>query len=124
VTIFTREELIAIKNALRVATDQTPTGLVPRRAVVSALEKIEEAVQFDVQLGVLDLAWIPFISSDPLPTDELLLVTNNLNAKTEFGSMSHIWLVRGVFRLLSGEVNAVAEGIRLRKLTHYRKVVV
>lgn len=69
--------------------------------------------------------WLPFLPSNPLPSsDSLLLVTNNLNAKTISGSMSHIWLVRGVFRVPSGEVQAVAEGIRLKKLTHYRKVVV
>lgn len=72
-------------------------------------------------------AWRPFIASEPLPTsDSLLLVTNNLAARTPppSSTMSHIWLVRGVFRVPSGEVQAVAEGIRLKKLTHYRKVVV
>lgn len=66
--------------------------------------------------------WHPFNPSNPLPDFCPLLVTNSLHARTPSGSMSHIWLVRGVFRMPSGEVQAIGDGVRLRKLTHYRKV--
>lgn len=89
------------------------------------LPDLPEAVESLAQLvRVYDelTTWRPFDPSEPLPDSGLLLVTNNLHAHTPSGSMSHMWLVRGVYRTPSGEVQAIGDGVRLRKLTHYRKV--
>lgn len=120
-------DLMALKEALARAPEPIELDL-RRRALEAQADAVEEEIK-RLEIGV---CWTSFSDSMADP-HRLLLVTNNLEARTAQGRMSHVFLVHGVFQhqreeqdgsfvyAYAGEVTAFDEADRrIRNLTHWR----
>lgn len=73
---------------------------------------------------LLAAAWTPFFSESFPPSNRLLLVTTNPEARDAHGEISHLWLVSIVHFEEGGEVTSFDEAGRwLRNLTHWRLAI-